>query len=514
MKRYLQITLAVLILCGSLPAFGQTDPAPIPDTGQPPAGEPAQPASQPATMPSEQDTLKQELEQIRQQDAAKEQRLQSLEQKLQRLEEEREREAELAQITAAEASEAAFKPSLRLYGFFDMTLGQHDLKDSDIAVLYVHNTWSFALTRFNLFVDSQMTETLGTLAEVRFTFLPLGQVQNQKVYMNNNGQLVEVPGTEFQRVDTHVIDPVAFTEFNLGGIQIERVHLTYTPLDWFNIIAGRFITPFGIWNVDHGSPVVITARLPQLLQRQFIPLAQTGIQVYGHMFPYDTLQLDYAVTLSNGRGPLDEVYDLDDNKGLGLRLRLIYEQNDISVAVGAHGYMGSYRDVEPTVVIDPVQSTMEAKKETTEDYDELSISTDLQLKFFGFKLQAEYVRQRVTYSQPLPVPEMDMIMELKDPIGAHGPYYVANYIAQGFYLLSAYTLPLERWLGQVQITPFFLFEYNDMSDVVVYTDMKHLYEAGLNIRPTPVLVFKLDWSYIESPLATGHTYLAQMAVSF
>jgi hypothetical protein len=455
---------------------------------------------------------------MRQQAAGQEEKLRSLEQQLKQLEQERTEQAvdaDLEQLTNGdEVSEAAFKPSLRLYGFFEMTFGRHFFKDTDIASLYIHNSWSFALTRFNLFVDSQMTETLGALAEVRFTFLPLGQVQNQTVYMNNNGQLVEVPGTEFERTDTYVMDPVSSTEFNLGGIQIERIHLTYTPVDWFNVLAGRFITPFGIWNVDHGSPVVIPVRLPQMLQRQFVPLAQTGLQVYGRLFPHETLQLNYALTLTNGRGPIDAVHDLDNNKGLGLRLRLLYEHDDISLSVGGHGYTGSYRDEELALIIDPAASTMETNKETTEDYNELSISADLQLKLMGFLLQAEYVRQRVTYNEPLAVDEINLIMELKDPLGARGPYYVANYIAQGFYVLGAYTLPLERWLGQVRLTPFFLFEYNDRSDVVDYNDMKELYEAGLNIRPTPALVFKLDWSYMDSPLGKGHTAFAQMAVSF
>ena len=78
-------------------------------------------------------------------------------------------------------------------------------------------------------------------------------------------------------------------------------------MDWnyrneLNIRAGKFLTPYGIWNVEHGGPVLISTRTPLLLRKQIFPESMTGIQVYGKTFPAD-FQISYHAWLGNGKGP-------------------------------------------------------------------------------------------------------------------------------------------------------------------------------------------------------------------
>ena len=169
----------------------------------------------------------------------------------------------------------------RIYGFFDLTLGKNFIDDEKgISKLVLSDKAAFAMTHLNLFFDSQMSPELEALVEVRLTFLPLGN-QNEFELVDSQGVVLQ---GEQNREDTTVTDPRTYEDFQLGGIAIERAHLTYSPVQWFKILAGRFITPYGIWNIDHGSTVHVPILLPYLQRKRMVPLAQTGIQLFGKHF--------------------------------------------------------------------------------------------------------------------------------------------------------------------------------------------------------------------------------------
>ena len=356
---------------------------------------------------------------------------------------------------------------LEIYGFFDLVFHKFFAEEGGLFDGMLKDHMTFMVPRLNLYFSSQMTETLSALVELRFTFLPHGE---EVMYGAPDY------GIEYERTDTTVTDPYTGGQYQLGGVAIERVQLTWKPYDFFGVTAGRYLTPYGIWNVDHGSPVLIPARLPLMQIRQAVPSAQTGLQIFGRFFPARDTYLDYAVTLSNGRGPIESVVDLDDNKGAGLRLRLSYEGDEVGFALGGYGYFGSYTDEERNIV---TTTPFDVEAEVVERYKEFIGTGDVLLDLYGLRLQGEYVRRLVRYTErPLQVPP--------DP-----PGYPADYIAQYVYGLLAYELPIAEYLGGLRVTPYVMYEYavpDDTSDV-----WGHTVAAGLNLKPSSFVVIKAEY---------------------
>lgn len=427
------------------------------------------------------------------------------------------------EVHAAQSPEQRF----RVYGFFDMTFNKffYD-KDSTYNILYNPHS-SFMMTNLNVYFSSQMTETLGALAELRFSFLPMGsktqELMDNEVELHMTDGSVMVFGSH-KLVDTTVRDPFTTAEFKLGGVGIERLHLTWTPRDWFNVIAGRYLTPYGIWNVEHGSPVITTARLPYMQIREMAPLAQTGLQIYGRLFPRDNLFLDYAVTLSNGRGFVESMMDLDENKGLGLKMRLTYESAKVRFQVGGYGYMGTYVERKKRMVMilnaeGQIDATVDNSFTTItppiDAYDEYVATADLLLEAFGLTLQSEYIWRYVDYTTPGHPEDTETNFAGVEATDPHWGY--ASFTGQSVYCLLSYRLPLDRWLGQFKITPYVMYEYNASNDTQPYINVKY-YIAGVNMKPSPFVTLKLEGNMMDPKNQFyGNKLKAlmlQMAVSF
>ena len=326
-----------------------------------------------------------------------------------------------------EASESGASRLLSVYGFFDLTFEWIFPHDGSFFDGLLNDHPSFAVQGLNLYFYSEMTETLSAIAELRFTFYPLGQVKSFEV--------AEL-GMVYDRVDTYVQNQFTEEEFHLGGVLIERVHLTYRPLEWLGVIAGHYLTPCGIWNVEHGSPVRIPVRHPFMHTRKYIPLAQTGLQLFGRFIPTPGHYIDYAFTLSNGRGPMDTILDWDNDKGLGLRLAYTYEDIDRKITLGAYGYRGDVTDHKQVLV-----STEPFNVDTVKTlrYTEYVGEIDLLVEFANIRFQTEFLRGRINYDD-----------ELRPIRGAsRGIGYQPDYIFQDVYVMLAYTLPLDRYIGQI-----------------------------------------------------------------
>ncbi len=430
-------------------------------------------------------------------------------------EQEREELAEAQLFADMEQEEVEDGPRLlRVYGFFDLTFSKYFIEGGFFHFFTPASRSSFMMTNFSLYLDSQMTETLSALAELGFTFLPQGQETQVPVIVGG----VEIPDMEYERVDTTLRDPYTLRFRNTGGVSIERLHLTYSPHDAFNILAGRYLTPFGIWNIDHGSPVIITVRSPFILGNNVVPPAQTGLQVFGRFYPTADLFLSYAVTLSNGRGPTEAVYDLDENKGVGMRLSLSYEKPKFSISLGSYGYYGKYTNTAKAVHIDPADLDFDTEITTTEEFDEWIGTLDVLIKISGLRLQSEYAHRRVYYTEHRMMgPEEQMIQT--GELNLLDQRYNPSFLGNSAYALIAYELPLHRWIGQFRIAPYFMYEYYEGYDTKANLPM-HAYAAGLNLKPYPFTVIKVEWSLATCSDVFGseknriNNIAAQLAVSF
>ena len=373
-----------------------------------------------------------------------------------------------------------FERSLDIYGFLDTVLFYFNVAGNDAANGLFPDSLSFMVNRLNLYFSSRMTETLSAMVELRFTFLPHGVEKSYNLPM---------AGVVYERINSTVMDPLTGEEVTLGGLSIVRARMTWQPFEFLGFHVGRFITPYGIWNIEHGSPVIIPVRPPYLLVRNVIPRSQTGVQVFGAAFPHERFRLDYAVTVANGRGPTEAIYDLDNNKALGFRLKGRYEGKNWSLNLGGYLYWGETTDIVKTIDnLQPIHFSVEQK----ENYTEITGALDLLLEVFDFRLQAEYVRGSIKYDvRPLKVYP---VIEIESPLSEYEPDY-DKWCAYG---LVAYTFRFLANQKEMTLTPFFVYEYNVFNETSKESTTS-AYSGGLNFKPSPYVTLKYELSYIHFP---------------
>jgi len=273
---------------------------------------------------------------------------------------------------------------LDIYGFADFTYG-YAVKNFALDDPYD----SFAVGRLNVYLASQLGDNWNSLAEIRFTYLPHGA-----------STFDETGATS--RTDTTVGD---YTDLNRpiqwGGIVIERAWLEYNAHPLLNIRMGHWLTPYGIWNVDHGSPVIVGVRRPFIVGEALLPESQTGLELHG-AHNLEPFQLGYHLTLSNGRGPVDQYSDMNDNKALGAR---VFARADTGTAgtigLGFSGYRGQYTDRTQQFVID-ADGNFRNDYPRVSEYMESSLAADLKWEWSGFLLQGEAIMNDIVYDDLRP----------------------------------------------------------------------------------------------------------------
>lgn len=168
--------------------------------------------------------------------------------------------AALASEQEVEVNEDTFK----IYGFMDMGIQRFFANETALTTSVIDaNALTFAMGNIDLYFDFNPVQDWRALAEVRFTNAPLGQIVN---YGGLAGQ--------FERRTTEQYDPnasVPNAPMWGGYTVIERAYIEWSHYQAANVIVGYFFTPFGIWNVDHGSPTLLTMGLPQFIQQNSCP---------------------------------------------------------------------------------------------------------------------------------------------------------------------------------------------------------------------------------------------------
>lgn len=372
-------------------------------------------------------------------------------------------DAAVTALMQQESDVSAERRSIDFYGFADFSYYQPLQRNTFYA------PESFAVGHVNFYVGSDLGDDWHWLSEVRLMYLPHGS------YASSERFLVAP-----ERADTSVTDyseqdrPVRW-----GGINIERVWVERRFHPLLNLRFGNFLTPYGIWNVDHGASVVIPTYRPYSVGEELFPQRQTGIEAYG-TWTEGTTQLGYHLTLSNGRGPIDTYQDLDGNRAVGGRLFWRQDLPIGTLTLGVSGYKGTYTEADKEVRI--VDGDLGIYYPIDAQYRELSLAGDLKWEWLGLLLQAEVIVNEVAYSQghrPLsttPVP---------GPAG-----YVADYQRYGYYALLGYRTPF--W----GIMPFALLEAS-WDGVVAATPWNM--RGGFNIRTTPSVVIKLEFAHVWVP---------------
>jgi hypothetical protein len=266
-----------------------------------------------------------------------------------------------------------------------------------------------------------------------------------------------------------------------GGIAIERALIDYTFTDWLGVTAGQWLTPYGIWNVDHGSPTIIAAQRPFTIGEALFPESQTGLELNGKVF-IDATTLGYFVTLSNGRGPVAAYRDYDTNKAVGARFFVENRSVLGAVTLGTSGYVGKYTDANRHYVVQNTSDGVQASGRTdlVSQYDELSVAGDLSWDYDALHVQSEIIMNEARYND-----QARPVISAVDGTG-----FAPDYRRWGVYGLAAYRLPV------LNLMPYAMLEYYNFAGVssnridVPATTAIYL---GLNVRPTPRVTLKAQY---------------------
>jgi hypothetical protein len=114
------------------------------------------------------------------------------------------------------------------------------------------------------------------------------------------------------------MEPDTGDDRDVGTVKVERALVDYHPADWAQVRVGKFLTPFGDWNVNHADPLHYTTSRPLVAQLVF-PETLTGVLFQGTVFPGDW-EVDYRLHVSNGRGERPDTEDANWRKALGGRV--------------------------------------------------------------------------------------------------------------------------------------------------------------------------------------------------
>lgn len=377
-------------------------------------------------------------------------------------------------------------PSLNLYGFADASITRY-IRLADSYGDFPPRGAFFGLGNLNLYAAANLTRGFSSLFEIRFTYLPNGNA--------------EATGT---RTVTEAGDYADWGRpVRWGGIIIQRAHLDYSYNELLNVRFGVWLTPYGVWNVDHGSPTVIPVLKPYLIGEQLFPERQTGLQIFGaHL--WHTTTVGYHLTLSNGRGDVDTT-DFDRNKAVGARL--FASTSEVGqLTVGLSGYGGqATRDV--TTRYTPGADGLVVHHTSENQYWELALAADVVWEWKNLRVQGEVIVNQVRYVDP---GGRKLATNYLGDIG-----FVPDHVAWGAYALIGYRLP---WLGTM---PFVMFQqykrgYAEQELVLRGANQLDIMGAtgGLNVRPVPQVVFKAQLSYGYSPHVSSSIMAAQFQAAW
>jgi len=173
----------------------------------------------------------------------------------------------------------------------------------------------FRLHHFSLFFSKAIQKNWQLFSEVEFEDAPLIQVNP-----NNNGSSTVQ-----------------------GKFLVEQMYMKYHPSVRWDIVAGRFLTPFGVWNVYHYAPYVPTQRRP-LMIRSLFPVFSDGLQLR-YTFDSGLGLINSQFYVANGAGNPGR-RDLNISKAVGGKINISpYFLEDLNVGASI------YRDKDNLNVI-------------------------------------------------------------------------------------------------------------------------------------------------------------------
>jgi hypothetical protein len=322
---------------------------------------------------------------------------------------------------------------------------------------------TFLLGNVNFYFDVSPDPDWRSLTEIRFTNLPHGS--------ESFGLLPD----DYSQVDNFELNqtsPDGRDRVLLGNIMIERAWIQWQRYSLLNVRVGQWLTPFGIWNVDHGQPVLITVTQPDFQLAQAFPPWQTGIMFTGEA-PVGDLELLYSAYVSNGR--TKGLVDLSDDKAVGGRFVLQRPGSDL-IAIGASVYYGTYQEQKKYLL--RAAPDFRVKRFTDVDLTEVVFGLDFALDSGPFRFRTEGVLRRVDYERG----------QEGAPNNGQPGAVEPNHFYSSAYVIFAYRLP---WLG---IEPTLQLE--GIHRPAAFADTLFVTTPGFNVHFAPTVQLKSSFGHV------------------
>ncbi len=337
------------------------------------------------------------------------------------------------------------EPLFRVYGFIDM--GLQKLWSTDpVDAANTHPT--FVLGNVDLYFDFHPADDWSALIETRLTNYPQGTI-NTTVLDASNGF-----GDDTVR---------------WSALILERAYIQWQRYEKIGMRVGQFLTPYGIWNVDHGTPTLISLLRPQFITEEMWPTHQLGIEVFGRfddLLP-DRWQVEYHAYVTNGRSP--GVIDNNDDKMFGGRV-IASTTRPYPMAFGLSAMHGAYNN-DASGVINPATTATNPVA-----YTESGVAGDASIDLGALRLRSELVTRRIRYEPG----------EHEETSPGSG-VFVPDALQMDAYVLAAYRIPGTRF------EPYGYVELNHLP--TTYGDLQIIDSIGLNTYFTPAIQLKLQYSH-------------------
>jgi hypothetical protein len=365
-------------------------------------------------------------------------------------------QSEMAGLLGGQAEELTPEPLVRVYGFADVGLQR---AWGPIASLTPGGTTktTFVLGNVNLYFDANPIPDWRFLSEVRFGLFPHGAMDRSVVGF--------APA-----INNTVSDDSAsggFTTIAWNGVLLERAHIDWEPRDELNVRAGLFLTPYGIYNVDHGSPTRIMIEPPVMIATEAIPQRQVGVELFGR-FQLLPWTLGYHLYISNGRQPGH--LDYEDEKAVGTRL-WAQTRRPVPITFGLSAYTGHYENLQKSIGL-RADGNFDIREEETLAYREYALGADASADIGSLRLRAEGIARWQIFDDG------------KRPSNVPGTT-IADTMTLGTYVLAAYRLP---WLGLEPLAQFDLLRFNvELGEYIARPAI------GLNIYFDPAVVLRFNY---------------------
>lgn len=351
-------------------------------------------------------------------------------------------------ILGALAATASAQSAPKVYGFADANFSMTTMDHSFPKQFVGADTFTLGLGHANVYFDFQPNERVSALVEVglasrpeyerrsndqlpaiiTFNGSPITDDQAKAIIVAGQMARINLPaGTPQPVIDgtraavvrsvDSAFDPVlaqlraqraSEATTDKYGINLERVHIDIKFRDELKLRFGKFITPAGVWNVDHGSPVVLTVRQPlQTTTTPIFPESQLGMMVFGRA-PVGDHDLDYSGYVSGGRidgaasavstvdrNSIDKLTDLAYGGHAGIKLDVLK-----SVGLGASFFNGPLRQKITTSQIEFALEDLLAGIQKPRDMTvtdtywkkerETAVGVDAKVEVSQFLLQSEF----------------------------------------------------------------------------------------------------------------------------